>query len=469
VIANKQQLRYPRPGNRWGINMDVFQIVHHARARSVIAETALALFLFFSDPFGVASYKSHYIDDISAYLTQFSYVSKASERLAVILIDQDTLDNWQVDWPITYEKNVELIHAMACAKALGVFFDMTLSKEFNLATGSELLQRAVADSSSVGPDCANGSRPTRIRVFFGKAENIDTDLGRRLDREGLTYWIDNTTADGIYPAGKVEFPDAPLSITQVTPAFGIIRSVRLLSPSSEDVTLCRNGDVRPKCWEDPLSIAWNGNVNAKQSLVSRTESCRGFVGRSVMLASLSGLTKEGRFESCPPILTLKAEDLFRDKDYIATNGNPAALIAGRFVFVGARLAGLNDQILSPVHGYIPGVYKHAMALDNLVTYGEAYPTIPRPWLLGVLVVITYGLIEAAKELSASLKKRPMVICAVVFVCVVSWGFIVFVLKWPPSLIFGVFAYYAGGVLFLEAAGSRSRQTANVDAKRRHRT
>jgi CHASE2 domain-containing sensor protein len=167
----------------------------------------------------------------------------------------------------------------------------------------------------------------------------------------------------------------------------------------------------------------------------------------------------------PPVLTLKAEDLFRDKDYIAKNGDPAAMIPGRFIFVGARLAGLNDQVLSAIHGYMPGVYKHAMALDNFVTYGASYPTVPRPWLLGILVFVTYGLIEVAKEFSANLQRRRIVISAVTLVSVFVWSFVVFALRWPPSLIFAIFAYYASGVLFLKAAGSRSRRTSSVYVKR----
>ncbi len=451
--------------------MDLLHLVHHPRARSIIAETVLAFALFFADPLGIVAHKSHVIDDAMAFVTQFDYRSKASEKLAIVLIDQETLNGWQVDWPLTYAKTAELVHALACARAIGVFFDFTLSKEFNLATGQDLLEAVAADSSKIGPDCANGQRPERMRVLFGKADNIDPPLARRLDRGGDAYWIDGAADDSIYPVGKIEFPDAPLPTSQVTPAFGIVRSVPQLglNVSGDTAALYQYRDPRPKCWLKPLALVWSGNVNPKQGMVSRTESCRGFAGWATILASLIGLTKEGKFETCPPVLTLKAEDLFRDRNYIAANGNPAALLAGRFVFVGARLAGLNDQIFSPVHGYLPGVYKHAVATDNLISYGANYPTIPRPWLLGVIVVITYALIEAVKELSGGLARRRQIIGLATLVCLATWSVIIFVLQWPPSLILAVFAYYAGGVLFIEAAGIRlpySRAQSRVRKGRR---
>lgn len=47
-------------------------------------------------------------------------------------------------------------------------------------------------------------------------------------------------------------------------------------------------------------------------------------------------------------------------------------VTDRVVMVGTALLGSNDRILTPLHGRIPGVYLHAMALDNLLTYGAGY-------------------------------------------------------------------------------------------------
>lgn len=44
----------------------------------------------------------------------------------------------------------------------------------------------------------------------------------------------------------------------------------------------------------------------------------------------------------------------------------------RYVLIGLNLAGINDHVLSPVHGRLPGVHSHAVALDNLITYEGRY-------------------------------------------------------------------------------------------------
>lgn len=56
--------------------------------------------------------------------------------------------------------------------------------------------------------------------------------------------------------------------------------------------------------------------------------------------------------------------------------NPLDLLRERIVFVGVNLPALNGRVISPVQGQLPGVYFHAVALDNLITYGANYPRQP---------------------------------------------------------------------------------------------
>ena len=45
---------------------------------------------------------------------------------------------------------------------------------------------------------------------------------------------------------------------------------------------------------------------------------------------------------------------------------------GKAVLIGANLSGIPDAVSSQVHGQIPGVVWHAMALDNLISLGSGY-------------------------------------------------------------------------------------------------
>ena len=44
------------------------------------------------------------------------------------------------------------------------------------------------------------------------------------------------------------------------------------------------------------------------------------------------------------------------------------LIQGSFLFVGGNFRGSGDLITTPLHTFLPGVYYHAMAFENLAMF-----------------------------------------------------------------------------------------------------
>jgi hypothetical protein len=50
----------------------------------------------------------------------------------------------------------------------------------------------------------------------------------------------------------------------------------------------------------------------------------------------------------------------------------AGLLTGRIVIYGAGDRSASDHALSPIHGNIDGAFAHAMAIDNLLTFGDQY-------------------------------------------------------------------------------------------------
>jgi len=56
----------------------------------------------------------------------------------------------------------------------------------------------------------------------------------------------------------------------------------------------------------------------------------------------------------------------------------AALLADRLVLIGGQFSDSNDIVPAPPFGSLPGIYYHAMALDNLIQRGEHYPKVAVP-------------------------------------------------------------------------------------------
>jgi len=443
-------------------------IIQNVRFRSIVVEAGLALILFLSDPFGLEEQKLRSIDAGLAIVTQYLHAAPPS-NLAVVLIDKAALEDWKVDWPLTFGKNAEVVHALACARASGVFFDFTVGRKFNLVEGMDDLKKVIDESSKDGTICVDGEPPAKIPVFFGRIQGVDSPMGDWLAQRGATFLISTGESDAVYQSGKDKFPPLALRQDEISPAFGLVRALPLLRGTTvaDDNSSCQDIDPRPRCWRAPLALVWSANLDPKQPEVSDIVKCRGDRGLLHILWGLTPFGADERYESCPPVLTLSGADLSRDLGFIEKHGNPATVLAGRFVMVGVNIAGLNDRITTPLHDYLPGVYKHAVALGELLHYGAHYPTLPKPVTLGVMAALIYLLLETAREFARNPKRERIWVAAAFFASVAIFSAIVYWRHWPASLILALFGYYIGVVLALFVASKGKSESRSHASPRGH--
>jgi hypothetical protein len=203
---------------------------------------------------------------------------------------------------------------------------------------------------------------------------------------------------------------------------------------------------------------WGAAIDPAQARVSDVSRCRGNRGLTDLILGLTPLGADNRYESCPPVLTLTGKGLYPDLNFIDAHGDPLKPLADRIVMVGVNLVGLNDQIATPVHEYLPGVYKHAVALGALIHYGQHYPTLPRPAVLTVLVAVIYLLLETAREWLIGRRHGPWLFVGVLAVCFVGFLALIYWRLWPASLLVAVFGYYLGVVGAIFAAASARKVT-----------
>jgi CHASE2 domain len=91
------------------------------------------------------------------------------------------------------------------------------------------------------------------------------------------------------------------------------------------------------------------------------------------------------------------------------NGRFNDSLSHKVVMIGSSFAYSNDLVFSPIHERIPGVYLHAMALDNLLTGGPEYTKAVELGLKGdsehvrALGLVFFGLLGVA--LVSVLKER----------------------------------------------------------------
>lgn len=132
-------------------------------------------------------------------------------------------------------------------------------------------------------------------------------------------------------------------------------------------------------FDAPLDVVWGSRPDPAYLAMTRAVSgreapCRapatGFADR--LMEQMAGMraAASGARQECPYALTLGYDRL------VAGVGLETAdlerLLAGRMVFLGGHFRASSDWVESPVHGQVPGVHYHAMALDNLIEDGADY-------------------------------------------------------------------------------------------------
>lgn len=134
-----------------------------------------------------------------------------------------------------------------------------------------------------------------------------------------------------------------------------------------------------RVFDAPLDVVWGSRPDPDylaitRAVTGRAAPCRaaasGWRQRLVeQMATLRG-AGSGAQQECPYALTLGYDRIvgglgLETKDV-------QRLLARRLVMVGGHFRASNDWVESPVHGQVPGVHYHAMALDNLIEAGPDY-------------------------------------------------------------------------------------------------
>ena len=101
-----------------------------------------------------------------------------------------------------------------------------------------------------------------------------------------------------------------------------------------------------------------------------------------------------RESPCPPVATLFAGALLSPEvDPALGAGNEAlfALADGAFILVGGNFRGSGDLVTTPLHTLLPGIYYHAVALENLLAF-DGHPKVRKEFRTPKLAFVGYDLL-----------------------------------------------------------------------------
>lgn len=302
-----------------------------------------------------------------------AYPDQNRERIGVILFDQPFLDAQGTGWPMSYELHANFLDKLV-EQPEGVpaalFLDITFHQRRD-ASDVKLLreslcrlhkQHGVHVYLAALPDSQSGRltvRPELMAPVQGDRHDCYTLVGvdylpDPVDGVAWTYELNRHFDGRQWESGTQPISNLPVAYKSAAQSI------------AEDLT-----GIDLSAEEAPMALFW-GATSATQGIVPELQptTCRALRARWQMWLpdAFTALWEEpSDLPPCAYHHNYSAQDLLEMDEASRTKAT-----GGKLLVLGAQIPGNNDFAQSPVHGLVPGPQMHAMALDNLLTYGDSY-------------------------------------------------------------------------------------------------
>ncbi len=384
----------------------------------IVVGVALAFFIQLYNCFGMATgAEEGNTRFVQTFLAPWMPRNPAPrDMITVVVYDKASFDALDIDVPILpYARQAELLYKVAASHPASIFIDANYRRDLSdpegLADFHSAIDRVRSGTAAPGvpaiPVYIGEVKPRRpsnpafasADDFFGTAAPVKTardkaldvfqafhDDARKHDYETGTLFIPDHSFD--YPAETVRQFPAPEK-TIVTPAFRVYRDfctpanlVRLPATIAGQLR-CGAADLRALEQPDvpPMAVQWLSYNSGSDRENAENSNCRG-QARSHALTLLSDIArniyrKPARNSGYVynPCLYLRSVTLTRVLAVPANDKGLSRDLSGKAVMIGSALG--DDSIIAPDQGKVPGVMLHAMALENLLSYGADYHRWPQ--------------------------------------------------------------------------------------------
>jgi hypothetical protein len=334
---------------------------------------------------------------------QFNYPTQVREQITVVMYDQQYLKATGSAWPISYQDHADWLLRLTAdpgARPKAIMLDITFGQERADPTVASLKQALCTIQNDYKVPVFLAALPSpedgRLRVRpgleagkSGQAPACFTLVGvdyvpDPLDGLAWSYQLSRHLTNAGWQSGPSR--DDPRLPAYRSAAMAMAQDAAQLDLGPETV---------------PMAMVWGYNSAPQTDRPEADLNCR--VGEREYEKFIPGVLRQiwedaDRPPLCPYHQTLSMAQLGELPEHAL-----APYLRGRYVMVGAQVPGYNDFAVSPVHGIIPGIHMHAMALDNLLTYRGNYKlsaewTLHPSWALltpGLLSIFAVFLVHLA--------------------------------------------------------------------------
>jgi CHASE2 domain-containing sensor protein len=309
-------------------------------------------------------------------------------RVVVVVIDERALALRGARWPVPLQFHAQFLAELEVLKPRAVMLDFLLIDPAPqadicelLAVGARLrrdgipIYLAVTRPADLDPLDAAGCHDAAGAKL--RAAQVFTPVSVQRQVDGSDF------VSRRYPFEQRATSDAPGSGL----ASAAVRMYCDRTPAPRSC-LARLTPVEPA--DAGFELAWTPAGDPFNQRWSRV-ACDQSISPMRAVLNQPALPRES---ACPPIATLFAAALLspeEDPALGAGNEDLFALADGAFIMVGGNFRGSGDLVTTPLHTLLPGVYYHAVALENLLAFaGE--PKVRKEYRRPRLAFYAYDLL-----------------------------------------------------------------------------
>ena len=346
-------------------------------ARFVVRTLAYSLigwFFLTFNPFGISEKTDQATQDAIYKVSAPYYQSDSQKDVIVVLLngfaigelyDRDAIE--ANEWPIRYRDHAYLLSRIIKYDPRAIFVDVYFKQERSTDDSFRQFSRRI--------DQLSERHQTPLLFAGGYQGERQTVIQRKLGKVGelvVNGWEGYGRA---YPLNDNGRTTAAYRLYQLACLEG--SPLASCSPPLVDDATVDAGDAMSVLWgNQPAPVVFPEFMEFTCSDRSRSIM---EVGRQMVLGFINGLVDYGSKGTpvnaqCSYHSVIYADELV----YVDKSGTDeqrerlANAFKDKVVMYGLSLEGLHDRVFSPVHGQLPGVFFHAMALDNLMHYGDEY-------------------------------------------------------------------------------------------------
>ncbi len=310
--------------------------------------SALAVCVFVIDPFGVFATAQRLSQDSANRIFGPLYPTTGRDQVSVVLWRDSSLNELEQTWPIPLDLHARALSALLSYRPKAVFVDIAYTNDRGDAGVARLRESIREYAAEKIPLLFAAPADAGEKIIAGLADDLAAGRLAGVPKpieDGFTRQYAEEVA-----LGEQTYKTAAFQLLQKTAAAGKEGMQILSAHMKRDIEVVWgtephpiNREVMEECGKAAPATPWQRIVTALLHPGSLIRSCP--YSPTIPVHAILDSTRDRRF---------------------------AELIEGRYVILGVAVQSAPDEVMTPVNGRLSGPQLHAMALDNLLTFGAHY-------------------------------------------------------------------------------------------------